>query len=492
MTFYRKYRPQTIEELDLQNVRESLSKILSDRENMPHAFLFAGPRGSGKTSAARIMSKVINCENPKTVDGVVVPCNECSACKSIENGQSMDVIELDAASNRGIDDIRSIRESVKLAPAVFQKKIYILDEAHMLTLDAANAFLKTLEEPPSHVIFILATTDPQKLPETVRSRLTLVQFKKATGEEIKRQLTRVADSEKLNIEEGVIELIANASDGSFREAVKILESLNTGGSEILLAETKQMLLGKNSLVSNGFFECLADHDLKGILEKVEEVSAGGVVMKDQQELLLRRLQSALLYKSGIASGDDIERLSREDIVRLIECILESQKLSAATSIDQLPLEIALSKWMSGGRQPIVETPKKKLTEAAGPVNSGSDAKQGSQMKDGVWGKILHEMHGKNASVETLLRAAKPLGIDGNTLKLGVYYRFHKERLETGQYRSLLESVASDILGVGPVRIECCLEERDTSIHQQSPESIVGLTGASDHDIIQAAKEIFGN
>ena len=164
MTLYLKYRPQTIEELDLAKVRESLHSIGSS-ESIPHAFLFSGPRGSGKTSAARILAKLINCENPvKTKDGYLEPCNKCDQCISINTSRNMDIIELDAASNRGIDDIRQLRERVALVPASAKKKIYILDEAHMLTTEAANALLKTLEEPPDHVLFILATTEPDKIP----------------------------------------------------------------------------------------------------------------------------------------------------------------------------------------------------------------------------------------------------------------------------------------------------------------------------------------
>jgi DNA polymerase-3 subunit gamma/tau len=222
MTLYLKYRPQTIDELDLESVRKRLKSLLFNNTDIPHAFLFAGPKGTGKTSAARILAKVINCENNKKRSE---PCNKCSQCISISKGTNIDVVELDAASNRGIDDIRSLKESVALSPNSAKKKIYIIDEAHMLTLEAANAFLKTLEEPPPHVIFILATTDPQRLPQTILSRLTTIQFHKANAKEIARQLDRVINGEKLKIENGVIDLIISHSDGSFRDAVKLLESM---------------------------------------------------------------------------------------------------------------------------------------------------------------------------------------------------------------------------------------------------------------------------
>src|SRR3989344_1947762 len=169
MVFYRKYRPQTIEELDSRQVRDKLTSVLS-KDSGFHALLFTGPKGLGKTSAARIVAKAVNCEKindyskGKKLKGTLEPCNKCSACTSITNGTNMDVLEIDGASNRGIDEIRDLREKIKLSPAYALKKVYIIDEVHMLTTEAFNALLKTLEEPPNHVIFILCTTEPHKVP----------------------------------------------------------------------------------------------------------------------------------------------------------------------------------------------------------------------------------------------------------------------------------------------------------------------------------------
>ena len=186
MTLFLKYRPKNLDEIDERDVSESLKKIISQK-SFPHAFLFAGPKGTGKTSAARILAKIINCTNLEGVD----PCGKCEQCVSIEKGNNLDVIELDAASHRGIDDVRILRDAVKLAPVAAKKKIYIIDEAHMLTTEASNALLKTLEEPPDHVVFILATTNPEKLIDTIRSRTTYIPFRKANPEEILVSLKRV-------------------------------------------------------------------------------------------------------------------------------------------------------------------------------------------------------------------------------------------------------------------------------------------------------------
>ena len=218
MTFYLKYRPQKIDELDIAEVRESLTRIVASGR-VPHAFLFSGPKGTGKTSAARIIAKIVNCESKAR------PCNKCLQCTQINKGSNIDVIELDAASHRGIDDVRLLRDAVKLSPAKASKKVYIIDEVHMLTLEASNALLKTLEEPPEHVMFILATTNPEKLIETIRSRTTNIAFRKATAEEIVRSLSRAVKGEKMKINEESLNEMAGASGGSFRDAVKILEQL---------------------------------------------------------------------------------------------------------------------------------------------------------------------------------------------------------------------------------------------------------------------------
>ena len=172
-TYYLKYRPNKIKELDLKEVRESLNKIVKSGK-ISHAFLFSGPKGSGKTSAARIIAKIVNCERRKK--NQQEPCSRCEQCKSISQGANIDVIELDAASHRGIDDVRSLRDAVKLAPAKAPKKVYIIDEAHMLTTEASNALLKTLEEPPKHVMFILATTNPEKLIDTIKRQQKMKSF----------------------------------------------------------------------------------------------------------------------------------------------------------------------------------------------------------------------------------------------------------------------------------------------------------------------------
>jgi DNA polymerase-3 subunit gamma/tau len=199
--FYLKYRPQSLDDLVGQEIVKKTLLQSFTQNRLSHAYLFAGPRGSGKTSTARILAKMVNCED-KTP-----PCNKCEICLSITDGSNLDLIEIDAASNRGIEDIRLLREKIKLSPSFSKKKVYIIDEVHMLTSEAFNALLKTLEEPPSHALFILATTDAQKLPQTILSRVQKLDFKLASKEELSIALKNIVDKEKIQIDEESINLI---------------------------------------------------------------------------------------------------------------------------------------------------------------------------------------------------------------------------------------------------------------------------------------------
>ena len=314
MTLYLKYRPQTIDEIDITSVRTTLTNILKSG-NIPHAFLFAGPRGTGKTSLARILAKAINCEG----NSKVTPCGVCEQCKSITNGNNIDVIEMDAASNRGIDDVRALRDIVKLAPANSKAKVYIIDEAHMLTTEASNALLKTLEEPPAHVYFILATTNPEKLIETIKSRTTLVEFSKATVEEIARALKRVIIGEKIKIKTEDVDKIIKISKGSFRDAVKSLEQY---------VNDESFLNKKLEIDIEIFVENLIKKDLDKLLLDVKKSNN----IENLTDEILDRLHQTL-----------VETKSKE-IIPLIEFILTSKEMVKYSPIEELPLEIAIIKW----------------------------------------------------------------------------------------------------------------------------------------------------
>ncbi|MCX7622464.1 MAG: DNA polymerase III subunit gamma/tau, partial [Thermomicrobium sp.] len=221
-SLYRKYRPQTFEELVGQ---EAIARTLRNAValgRVAHAYLFCGPRGTGKTSTARLLAKAVNCLEP---DPWRRPCNRCAACRAIASGAAVDIVEIDAASNRGVDDIRDLREKVKYAPVELRTKFYIIDEAHQLTRDAFNAFLKTLEEPPPHVVFVLATTEPDKLPDTVASRCQRFDFRRLPVDQVVERLRFVCTQEGIPADEATLALIARRATGSLRDALGLLERL---------------------------------------------------------------------------------------------------------------------------------------------------------------------------------------------------------------------------------------------------------------------------
>lgn len=498
MTLYLKYRPKTLEELDLESVRETLKKIVKSGD-FPHAFLFAGPKGTGKTSAARILAKIVNCENRRK--NSVEPCNKCEQCRSISNGSNLDVIELDAASHRGIDDIRNLKEAVKLSPSKADKKIYIIDEAHMLTLEASNALLKTLEEPPEHVIFILATTNPEKLIPTIRSRATNVTFTKAGEKEVERQLKRIEAGEKIKIDEEGLKLIATSANGDFRSSAKIVEELMLEGKKKITGEdVAKILSGAMSEDAEKFLSLVREKNVKEALLEIESIVNKGLSMDTYLETILERLRKALLAENGIGE-EKLEGFDKGELISLIRLMTRAAIELKGSFIEQLSLELAVVEWCKDANEEkmdeIVDPPKiitKNTAQIKKEVKKESKKKLNFQEKidQSIWDKILKAIRPKNASMEALLRATKPLGIDKDTLNLAVFYKFHKERLEEFHHRVILEEVINEIFG-RQLKITCTLTEPPKKkVEKTETEEKIILTEGEDKDIIKVAEEVFGN
>ena len=526
MTYYQKYRPQKVKELDLVDVRDNLLGALKSGE-LSHAHLFVGPRGSGKTSAARILSMAVNCGESASLDsspdvqndqkkknGVMKlgePCGKCKNCKEIKSGSAVDVLEMDAASHRGIDDIRSLKERIKLTPVSLAKKVYIIDEVHMLTKEAFNALLKVLEEPPKHVVFFLCTTELHKVPETIISRCAKLNFTKATEKEVESSLMKVIKGEKLKVEREAIELLARSVDGSFREGHKILQQLGISGKEIT-SEKVEKILG---LAGRDDVDDLLRMSLEGrskeIGGRLEKLEKKGI---DAGNLLGDLLKSLL---EMIRSGGEIKKE-----VRLAGLLIEASEKLKVSPLPFLPIELALlevglERKKKGGLLPSRTTGESRETpmiddstvkrDSSTSLRSGRNDKrvEGSFTRkvttrqngnilslskiEEEWGKLLDGISSKNKSIAGLLRASKPKVADGNNLTVEVFYEFHKSQLEQDSKRILVEQVAEELWG--PTVLRCVLGDRPT--HKASDrlgDRVVDVN--KDDEYVKAAEDVFGS
>jgi DNA polymerase-3 subunit gamma/tau len=296
LAIYRKYRPRLLSEIVGQDLTVEILKNAAKEDKLSHAYLFYGPRGTGKTTAARIVAKIANCEtrasDPK-FRALGEPCNKCRPCREIDEGHALDVIEIDAASNRGIDEIRNLKEGVRLSPSSYRYKVFIIDEAHQLTKEASNALLKTLEEPPPHTIFILATTEVDKLLPTIVSRTQRFNFKRVPTQAILKKLNTIIRDEKLEIDSAALELIAASADGSFRDAESLLEQIVSMGNGTTL-DSVERLLGKVGLVRTSTLagHILAD-DLEATLSYLAEINEAGFNLVQLTRDLIHYLRRVL-------------------------------------------------------------------------------------------------------------------------------------------------------------------------------------------------------
>ncbi len=359
LVLYRKYRPKNFEEVIGQEQTVQTLKNAVAMGLISHAYVFSGPRGSGKTSIARILAKALNCEKPKEGD----PCNKCSACEEINSGRAIDLIEIDAASNRGIDEIRDLKEGIKFSPTKLKYKVFIIDEAHQLTKEAANALLKTLEEPPSHAIFILATTEIHKMIPTILSRCQRFDFRRLTVPEIVKRLQILAKQENAQIEKPALELIALQSGGSLRDAEGILEKVLTfhvGFGKTSAIDTSQVeeLLGIVDLnVIGKFADLLLSKSASGAVDFLNKALEKGTDPNEFAKNVVQYLRQALILKidpnlkdsliAGFTKEQEEKILKQalqfeeKQIQSAVENFAEAENKMRYASIIQLPLELAI-------------------------------------------------------------------------------------------------------------------------------------------------------
>jgi len=359
LVLYRKYRPKTFSEIiGQEHVVQTLTNAISSGM-ISHAYLFGGPRGCGKTTIARLLAKAINCENRKK--GTAEPCNQCSSCLNINQGRTLDLVEIDAASQGGIDGVRELRDGIKFTPTKLKYKVFIIDECHQLTKDAANALLKTLEEPPAYAIFILATTEIYKMIPTIVSRCQRFDFRKLTVPEIIKRLEIISKKEKVKIEKSALELIALNAGGAVRDAEGLLDQALTfsGENKEIKAENIKDLLGlvEIELIAK-FCDFIAEKKAFKAIDFLREITDKGSDLQEFTKILINYLRQALILKivgadlaNPIITGltkEELEKLKKQsevfketELQNILNLFLEAENKIKYSPIPQLPLELAI-------------------------------------------------------------------------------------------------------------------------------------------------------
>lgn len=512
MSFYQKYRPKKINELDLVSVRESLESTLKSGK-VSHAYLFVGPRGSGKTSTARILAQIVNCEkNQGKKDNLAEPCGKCNSCLSLIGGSSVDVIEIDAASSGLVDDIRDLREKVRLAPVSLPKKVYIIDEVHMVSTAGFNALLKTLEEPPKHAIFILCTTESQKVPETIMSRCSRVNFTKASVREIISSLMKAVKGEGLDIVEEALQEIAEATDGSFREGHKLLEQLAAYGKTIDSSLVLEVLGIAGRVSIKKLIEAAKNRESGKVVKIFGEMEKGGIKASVLANSLLSEVK--ILFEDGIERG-----VSIKDEMKLIDELIEATDKIKVSPLPLLPLEIALLTLAideSGGGVdvPKVEAPAPPIIKENNQENRSEESAIQKDIEvdksnvvvqnyDGPlasidkikmeWMDFLNVMSGSCGSLAGMLRLVSPVDVKGKSITLSVTSRFQQDMLEREVKKKLIEEQMAKIWG--PMTFKCVLGDKgpDRTLPEPQDLNVEHINGevVEDKGIMVAAEKIFG-
>jgi DNA polymerase-3 subunit gamma/tau len=512
--FALKWRPKTFDEIVGQNHIVATLKNAIQKNRLAHAYLFAGPRGVGKTSTARILAKALNCKE----GSVVTPCQKCASCIEIAQARSFDVIEIDGASNRGIDEIRTLRENVKFAPAQARFKIYIIDEVHMLTTEAFNALLKTLEEPPEFVKFIFATTQPHKVIPTILSRCQRLDFRRIGLMEIIAQLERIVKEEKIDVDKEVLLAIAKASDGSLRDAESVLDQLVSFAKEKVSLKDAISVLG---LVEQEALFAITDKiiqkDARGALGLLNNVIEEGKDISVFLANLIEHLRNLMIAK--VTSGDvkliDLpqeicEKLSRqseafslEEIFSAFNILINAQEMSKRLESGRIPLEISLvrlahdKKGLSGA---LPDNPKGNLKQSTNPFVKREEAPRDIMKKDSAqkapaipsaaisldavneaWHNIIQSLERIKISVATYLKEGEPIKVQGNNLIVAFpkNYSLHKEALDIRENKAIIEKSISEALNIN-LRVSFIL----SSEAKQKEDN-------RSHPFVKSALEMFG-
>ncbi len=513
VALYRRWRPQTFGDLVGQEPVAAALQAAIREGRVSHAYLFSGPRGTGKTSTARILAKAMNCEQGPTPD----PCNKCESCRSITEGSSLDVIEIDAASHGGVDDVRELRESVILSPAVSRKKVYIVDEAHMISTAGWNAFLKTIEEPPDHVLFVFATTEPQKVLPTIVSRCQRFDLRRVSSAAIASHLERICREERIDADAAALQLIARHADGSVRDALAVLDQMAATGS--VDVESAATLLGSVPTdVLFDFAEALATREAAPALRAISRLVDEGRDIRAFSTQFLQHLRSLFLVQRVPDATDLIDatdevraRLAAQAemfgpaqlvyAMRLFAGALDEMRQQA---VPRLALEMAvvrasvpeadpsheaalarierLERLLEVGERPAgaVEAPRPEPRAAAprverarkAPARAAEPAPVGPSAPEAAgglvdiekvrrsWSVFLEEVRKRSQKLHAYVVEARPVSLEGNHLAVEARSRWHADQVTGQRNAELLGAAFAHVFGLTP-RFTATVAVRDT-------------------------------
>ncbi len=465
ISFYRKWRPQSFDDIIGQDYAIKTLENAVGQNRLTHSYIFCGPRGTGKTSTARILAKAINCEHGPTAS----PCNECENCISISRGSNVDVIEIDAASNRGINEIRELREKVKYIPNKLRKKVYIIDEVHMLTKEAFNALLKVLEEPPAHVMFVLATTEPHKVLPTILSRCQRFDFFPIPIKDIEKRLKDISEKENIQIEDTALGIIAKYADGSLRDADGILEQLASfGDGKIGIDEVTSILGVVDYEMLFEFTNIIAEKDLSQGLFFIQRLLESNQNLNLFVLEFLDHLYNLYVYKNYsnpsefLDVGDELKSLYSSQANRVSSGQLEFLMDLYSGLYKQIKwgegaktfFKASFIKALSYGKKPEKERPKAKV-EAKEPIPSKKKKQKkkevrpqtGDPVKDN-WDKICNVLKEIKVSVHAKFMETTGYSIDGKKILfyLGENNKWHEEQLNRGKNRKIVSQALKKATG----------------------------------------------